>query len=166
VSTAGVVLDPSGIAISNPTREQFDPDVTSNGTDYFVAWTDSRLGNHDIYGARVSGTGTVLDATGLALCTEASNQYVPTVAFDGSSYVAAWPDYRGDTLWDIFVTQVTPSGTVVTPDGASVATNIRQYEPKVSIASPGGQQSLVVYSRYDTEPGQGSRRIRGRFISF
>ena len=36
----------------------------------------------------------------------------------------------------------------------------------VALASQGGGQSLAVYSRYDTEPSTGSRRIRGRFVSF
>ncbi len=54
VTSGGVVLDTSGIAIATA-YAQFDPDVTSNGADYFVVWADHRgENNHDIYGARVS----------------------------------------------------------------------------------------------------------------
>jgi hypothetical protein len=167
VSPAGELLDAEPIAISTHASAQFEPDVASDGTDYFVAWTDFRSGNnHDIYGARVSGEGSVLDPSGLALCTDGVQQYTPKVAFDGANYVAAWADYRWDTFWDVHATQVTSAGTVVTLDGFSVVYNARETEPWISLASAGGQQSFVVFSRYDTEPNQGSRRVRGSFFSF
>jgi hypothetical protein len=167
VSPAGVLLDPSGIAISQGIREQYEPDVASNGTDFFVVWTDYRSGeNHDIYGARVTGTGVVQDSSGLALCTETVQQFSPRVVWDGTNYLAAWADYRWDSYWDVFATQVTSAGTVVSPGGFGVVYNARETEPHLALASGGGQQSLVTFSRYDTEPGTGSRRIRGQFVAF
>ncbi len=167
VTTEGAVLDPTGIVISGEAREQYAPDVASNGSDYFVVWTDYRSGgNNDIYGARVSGAGEVLDPSGLALCTATAQEYSPKVAFDGTNYVAAWADYRYGSSWDVFATQVTSAGRVVTPSGFSIVYSVRETEPSVSLASAGGQQSLVIYSRYDTEPKQGSRRVRGSFFSF
>lgn len=167
VSSAGALLDTSGIPISTALREQFDPDVASNGTDFFVVWTDYRSGNnHDIYGSRVTSAGVVQDSSGLALCTETVQQYSPKVVWDGTSYLAAWADYRWDSYWDVFASQVTSSGTVVTPGGFSVVYNARETEPSLALASAGGQQSFVTFSRYDTEPSTGSRRIRGQFIGF
>jgi hypothetical protein len=167
VSPAGVLLDPSGIAISQGIREQYEPDVASNGTDFFVVWTDYRSGeNHDIYGARVTGAGGVQDSAGIALCTETVQQFSPRVVWDGTSYLAAWADYRWDSYWDVFATQVTSAGTVVSPGGGGVVYNARETEPHLALASGGGQQSLVTFSRYDTEPGTGSRRIRGQFVAF
>ena len=86
--------------------------------------------------------------------------------FDGTNYVSAWADYRWSSSWQVFGTQVTSSGTVVTSNGFAMTYNVRQTEPFVALASEGSQKSLVVYSRYDTEPDQGSRRIRGVFFSF
>jgi hypothetical protein len=167
VTSGGVVQDTSGIAIANYLYAQFDPAVTSNGSDYFVAWTDHRGdNNHDIYGARVSPAGSVLDTSGIAICTQAGNQFVPAVTFDGTAYVVAWADYRDNALWDLYATRVTAGGSVVTANGGQVAMDVRAYEERVALASRGGGQSLAVYSRYDTEPSTGSRRIRGRFISF
>ncbi len=166
VSLEGVLVDPGGFLISDASMEQYAPSVASDGSGYFVAWADYRSGNTDIYGARVTDGGVVLDPLGIAICTELEHQYAPAVAFDGTSYVTAWADYRGDTLWDIYATQVSSAGGVATPDGFQVAWNVRETEPALSLGSAGGQQSLLVYSRYDTEPDQGSRRIRGRFISF
>jgi len=44
--------------------------------------------------------------------------------------------------------------------------NARQTGPHLSLASAGGQQSFVAFSRYDTEPNVGSRRIRGQYFAF
>jgi hypothetical protein len=167
VSAAGALLDSSSIAISVAAREQYEPDVASDGTDYFVVWTEYSLNeSYDIYGARVTGEGVLVDTSGLALCTETVNQHSPRVAYDGTNYVAAWADYRFDTYWDVYATQVTSSGTVVTPGGFSVVYNARETGPHVSLASAGSQQSFVVFSRYDTEPNVGSRRIRGQYFAF
>jgi hypothetical protein len=167
VAADGTLLDRSSIAISAGAREQYQPDVASDGTDYFVVWTDYSLSeNYDIYGSRVTGEGVVQDTSGLALCTETVNQHSPRVAHDGTNYVAAWADYRFDLSWDVYATQVTSMGTVVTPGGFSVVYNARETGPHVALASAGNQQSLVVFSRYDTEPNVGSRRIRGQYFAF
>lgn len=167
VTSGGVVLDTSGIAIANYAYAQFDPAVTSNGADYFVVWADHRgENNHDIYGARVSAAGVVQDTSGIAICTQGADQFVPAVTFDGTAYVVAWADFRDNVVWDIYATQVTSGGSVGTANGDLVAWNVRTYEERVALASAGDEQSLLVYSRYDTEPSTGSRRIRGRFVSF
>ena len=63
VSQAGAVLDPAGIAISTAANDQIAPSVAFDGTNYLVAWQDGRPGVniYDIYGARVSQAGAVLD---------------------------------------------------------------------------------------------------------
>lgn len=94
-----------------------------------------------------------------------SNQFMPAVTFDGTSYVVGWADFRDNTFWDIYAVQVT-SGAVVSSSPSLAAYEVRAYEPYVALASAGGQQSLIAYSRYDTEPSTGSRRIRGRFITY
>ena len=44
--------------------------VSSDGTDYFVAWHDRRSGvDYDIYGSRVEADGTVVDTAGIAIST-------------------------------------------------------------------------------------------------
>jgi hypothetical protein len=167
VSTEGDILDPRGIAISDHVAAQYEPSVASDGTDYFIAWADYRSGtNHDIYGARVTGEGEVQDVSALALCTHPVQQYAPRVTYDGVSYVAAWADYRWDASWDVYATQVTPEGTVVSPDGFPVVYNVHETERALSLASAGNEQSLVVFSRYDTPPSRGSHRVRGSFVSF
>jgi len=70
VSPSSLVMDPSGIAISTAGGDQLAPDVTWNGVNYLVAWTDYRNGSSsDIYGARVSSSGILQDSSGIPIST-------------------------------------------------------------------------------------------------
>lgn len=68
----GSVLDPRGIAIATHGREQLEPTIAYDGSNYFVAWTDNRSTTSDIHGARVTPAGRVLDPRGVLLSTERS----------------------------------------------------------------------------------------------
>src|SRR5262245_31041279 len=70
------------------------PSVAFDGSNYFVVWADSR-GQGDIYGARVTPAGQVLDVGGIAVSTESHDQSNPEVAFDGTNYFVVWTDTRG-----------------------------------------------------------------------
>ena len=88
------------------------------------------VANSDIYGARVTAAGTVLDgaATGFAVSTAASHQSFPAVAFDGTRYLVVWKDLRhGPSNSDIYGTRVNPAGTVL--DGTTTGLPISD-EPK------------------------------------
>jgi hypothetical protein len=84
-----------------------------------VVWGDYRVGtNRDIYGTRVAPDGTVLDPTGISLCTQGNWQGVATVEFGDSLYLVAWGDLR--TGFDIYGTRVTPAGEVLDPAGITI----------------------------------------------
>jgi len=69
INSDGVVLDTFGIAVSSAAGDQYDPSIAFDGMNYFVVWTDERNGSdRDIYGARVSQGGVVLDTVGIAIC--------------------------------------------------------------------------------------------------
>src|SRR5207244_3007283 len=136
---AGAVLDPAGIPISTAADNQRLPRVAFDGTNYLVAWQDSRSGtNFDIYGARVSQAGAVLDPAGIPISTAANNQNVPSVAFDGTNYLVAWEDARngGANPYDIYGARVSQAGTVLDPAGIAVATSsTAETAPSVSRGS-------------------------------
>ncbi|UCF80506.1 MAG: hypothetical protein JSV08_08350 [Acidobacteriota bacterium] len=120
VTSDGTVLDSTGIAVSTATNHESTPSVASNGTNYFVAWEDSRSGSWDIYGARVASNGTVLDPAGIAVSTAASNQYNPSVASNGTDYFIAWNQYL--VGYDVYGARVASNGTVLDPTGITVST--------------------------------------------
>jgi len=117
-----------------------DPVVVSNGNGYFVVWADQRnqgLTDHDIYGARVSATGEVLDPGGIPICTHPARQGFPRVAFDGENYLVVWDDDRESTstflLHQIYGARVTTDGQVLESNGFKITTNkISRLGPAVS----------------------------------
>jgi len=89
VSGAGVVLDSGGFAISTAARRQVTPVAASDSTNFLVVWEEKRNGNTDIYGARVSPAGVILDPDGFSVSTSSDTQGRPTVAFDGTNHLAS-----------------------------------------------------------------------------
>src|SRR6266545_4682173 len=77
VSQAGAVLDPGGIAISTADGYQLSPTLAFDGTNYVVAWEDTYSGSYDIFGARVSPDGTVLDVAGVPIATSPTDETAP-----------------------------------------------------------------------------------------
>jgi phosphoribosylformylglycinamidine (FGAM) synthase PurS component len=121
VTPAGVVLDPSGIAISAATYDQLSPAVAFDGVNHFVVWQDSRSNMYDIYGCRVTPQGAVLDPSGIAICTVAAIKYFPTVAFDDANSLVLWSDRRSGEGYDIYGCRVTSQGAVLDPSGFAVS---------------------------------------------
>jgi hypothetical protein len=130
VSSLGAVLDPDGIPISLGGSKEHFADVSSDGIDYFVVWTDQRndaISAYDIYGTRIqASTGLVLDPSGIALSNADFNQMYPAISFNGDVYLAAWRDVRhhGDSYdWDVYATRVDPfTADVLDPDGVPILT--------------------------------------------
>ena len=132
VDTSGAVLDPGGIAICINGEVQYSATVASNGSDYLVVWRDNRNGLHDIFGARVTSNGNVLDPNGILVSSATSFQDNPSIAFDGTNYLVVWDDERNGPN-DIYGTRITQSGVVLDPDGLAISTNsAEQTMPSVS----------------------------------
>ena len=77
VTNSGTVLNPDGIVVTNATNKQERPALAydSDNNYFLVVWQDYRSGNnYDIYGARVTSEGTVLDLNNIAIATAANEQ--------------------------------------------------------------------------------------------
>jgi len=155
VSPAGVILDPSGIQISRSDETDEYPSVASNGSDFLVVWQDKRnSGNdEDIFGARVSGSGQVLDTANIAVAAATAKQQVPTVAACSGGWLVAWEDSRNEATAadDIYAARVTTSGSVLDPAGIIVShADSIQYCPQ---PASDGTNCLIVWG--DSRNGSG-----------
>lgn len=117
------------------------PAVAFDGANYLVAWYDEVGGSGspewDIFGQRVSPNGALVGNV-IPIVTEAGPQMVPTLAFDGSNYLAVWMDVKNDanwnstcdagegTCWDVY-------GQYIGKDGALVGN-------KITISTDAGNQ--------------------------
>jgi len=117
VDVDGTPLGPHFAVIASGFTET-SPDVANDGTNWFVVWEDHRdeaETNANIYGARVSAAGTVLDSGGVAICTNEWDQLAPRVDSNGSGYFVAWEDARNTYSYeqDIYGVWLDATGAVV-----------------------------------------------------
>ena len=123
LSSAGAVLDPAGIQITMAMDDQKEPAVAFGGGQYLVVWQDGRTAANvlDVYGARISAAGKVLDASGIPISSGKSERSAPAVAYDGTRFLVVWQDRRAGTTYDIYGARVDATGAVLDPAGFAVA---------------------------------------------
>lgn len=147
VTPTGVVLDTNQILISTtPSTNYFQPlAVAFDGSNYLVVWVDIRdTANMDIYGARVTPTGVVLDPNGIRISSSPYREEQPSIAFDGTNYLVVWVywvnyGYEGY----IYGARVTPAGVVLDPNGIPISTApVYRFHPSVAFD---GTNYLVVW---------------------
>ncbi|MFH0777716.1 MAG: hypothetical protein V2A71_03705, partial [Candidatus Eisenbacteria bacterium] len=149
VAPDGNVLDPDGFAIAAVPFNQRKPDLAFGGTGCVVVWADDRGGTWDIYGARVSPEGTVLDPEGIPVSTGPSDQTSPAVAYDGTGYLTVWEDSRAGK-WDIVGARIARDGEVVDSAGFLIC-GASRYQRSPALAF-GGVNYVVAWtdeSSYD-----------------
>lgn len=147
VAADGSVWPTNGFVIGDAANDQYAPAVASLGANYLVVWQDYRNAttDADVYGARVTGGGIVLDPGGIPICTRARSQFHPAVAADATCYLVVWEDYDAGGN-DVIGLRVSPEGVVLDPDGLAVchATN-SQMNPVVTLS---GNDFLVIWQDY------------------
>ncbi len=124
VAPDGTVRDPGGFVVSSAGGELDCPAVAAGSGGWLVAWEDERLTGvwPDVYCARVTAAGTVLDPNGRAASVTANDQRRPAASFDGRCYLAVWEDARlgGDSLALVFG-RIMQGGRVLTPSGVMLS---------------------------------------------
>jgi hypothetical protein len=96
IDFAGNVLDPNGFIISAGPWWEAYPEVSWDGVNFFVVWSDDRNGiSYDVYGARIAPSGELLDSRGIQISFEPVMELTPAISFNGSTYLVAWEHASG-----------------------------------------------------------------------
>lgn len=142
----GHVLDPDGIVVCGETLDQDHPDISFDGQNFLVAWHDNRSNMRgNIYAARVSPAGAVLDPDGFAVAVSDSfDDAAPAVCFNGTDHLVVWQGYSYGTVdTSIYGALVSTAGTVTRPRfRVGYAAGQSQAEPSVA---RGSANSLVAW---------------------
>jgi hypothetical protein len=152
VDAGGNVLDPNGIIISSADVHQYYPKVCFDGNNYFAVWMDWRnygSTEWDIFGARLTPDGIVLDPSGIPICNYQYDQGMPDVAFDGENYIVLWEDWRSQETCDIYGAVVDTSGIVI---DSFIVSNERIPEQYPTLAKGPFDYSLFTFTKHAPQP--------------
>jgi hypothetical protein len=140
ISPAGVVLDPSGLAIEAGWGLPGNPAVAFNGTNYLVVW-EGGDSDGQIHGKRVDQSGVVLDPVEISITTTVGARASgPSVIALGGRFVVGWYRSVAGGVLDAVGTRVDGAGTVLDPAGFTIAASILtavQYGFEMVLSSNG-----------------------------
>ncbi len=157
ISTTGTLVGPA-FPISTMTGPQRPYGIAFDGNHYLVVWEDFRNDiNHneqcdsgegtcaDIYAQFIKPSGS-LEGSEIPISMEVENQRVPTIAFDGTTYLMAWENRQSgiNELWDIYGRFITKAGLLSAPFMIN-ETSSPSYNP-LSMAFD-GTNYLVVWNK-------------------
>jgi hypothetical protein len=144
ITQTGNVLDPNGFVIAaNTLDEEESPAVSFDGTNYLVTWAQVTGSANNIFGARVSTSGIVIDNPGFMISNTPTIQSNPEVEFDGTNYLVVWEDERNGN-GDIYCSRVSPNAVVLDPSGIAITTATQdQLAPSICF---GGSNSFITWN--------------------
>ena len=127
-------------ALSTPTMYNYSPDVAASADTALVMWQDPRVSNADwnVYAKRILRDGSELDGPGFAVTTAPNDQFMPALAWNGNTFVAAFGDRRARTFFldgrsDVYAARVDALGGLLDPDGLAVfADTLPEKDPAVA----------------------------------
>jgi len=135
----GIAFTANSKVSSASALSAIEPAIAVESANIYVAWTDSRSGNRDVFFRRSTDSGSSWDDEILVNDDAGStDQYEPAIAADGSGNIyLAWTDYRNADA-DIFSASGADSGGVIV-----FASNVRVDD--APSFSPSVQPSIGVY---------------------
>jgi hypothetical protein len=109
----GVLVRPGEQSMGYPNRKN----VAFDGTNYFVVWQDDRntaTAGWEVFGARVTKSGVVLDPNGIDIsCAAPNTQAQPSVSFGSGKYLVIWGDGRNSPVDSTYGARVSTNGSVI-----------------------------------------------------
>ncbi len=140
----GVVIDTGAFAIVTAPGDQKHPAVAFDGNNYLVVWHDHRAGDSDIYGARVTTSGLVLDTLSFPIASLQNEQSYPSIAFGGNQYMIAWRDLRNVDSTALYGARVDTAGQLIDTSGIAIAPT---GQPERSAIAFDGTNFFVVWAK-------------------
>lgn len=125
---------------------QASPAFARGQSNLLVVWEDQRIiAKRDIFGARISFEGQILDPIGIPVCTASGHRSSVRVAAGDDNYLAVWEDRR-EVSSGIYGARIDLQGSVLDPDGFQISA------PSPWVETPDvawdGTNFLVVWSEY------------------
>jgi hypothetical protein len=145
----GRPLDGAGVQLSTEEVSDVRPAVALNGSTAFVVWQAFNGNQFEAVGRRLSSTGAALGSPVVLSGTTVG--YEPTVAVNGSGWVAAWEDLSSSRIVARLVGSVgTPGGEVIPVSSVSPGSS------HVSAASSAwdGRDTLITWRRSRDDTGE------------
>ena len=122
VGLDGALQGAAPTPISTSANAQVEPSVAFDGQHYLLVWSDGRSDGAgepgDIYAARVSPAGELLDPSAFPVATGPNEESEPLAIFNGQSTVVAWvdtppTDYNEYSPPLLMATRVSPEGAAL-----------------------------------------------------
>jgi len=146
VDTAGKILDAKPFSICAAKDIQEKPRIVFGKGVFLVLWHDLRNEKDwDVYAARVTPEGKVLDPDGFLVAGGKHNQALPNVAWDGKTFQVVWQDARSGNRYEVYGTRVSHEGKVLNIEGNLFVTGkapVSRFGPVVASASSEGKSLL------------------------
>lgn len=151
ITQNGAVLDPGGMRVSARPGTQSTPAVAFDGQNYLITWMHSHLDDAtgwvaDLYGARVTPGGLVLDPEAIPVSVAPGEESAPQLTFDGQNFWAVWWGLSG-----VRGVRISSAGQVLDPTSLVVANGVA---PKLAFD---GSNVLVAWAS--------GNEVRGRFLA-
>ena len=98
--------------------------IAGSGSVYLAVWVDSReVNSSDLFAARISSDGTVLDQAGIRLTTNEIVYGRPDVCWNGQSFFVVWSTSTNNSGTDVRGIRVSPAGAVLDSQPVDISTS-------------------------------------------
>ncbi|MCX7804394.1 MAG: hypothetical protein N3A38_04295 [Planctomycetota bacterium] len=151
----GRLLDSSPILVCGAKECQDRPRAAWGKDCWLVVWEDVRNDrDFDVYAARVTPEGKVLDPDGILVAGGGNNQCSPDVAFNGESFLVAWRSWENNKYMAAGA-RVSPGGKVLDARPLPLSAGLPQNSGagELKVASAGGSWMVGWASRSYAPPG-------------
>jgi hypothetical protein len=128
------------------------PRICAFGTSWMVVWSDYRRNgaSSDVFGTRVSSTGTVTDKGGISICESAGDQELPCIAYNGTQFLCTW---RNNNNYDYMLrgARINVAGGVLDPQGFAISGSMVASTGSAAVGA--AHSFLVGWSTFDPTTG-------------